>query len=168
MILGHRIEVLDERQSWLEAHVIEERVDSVLIHYRGYHAKFDEWLPRSTDRVRPFGRHKAVGKRKRLRPAAPVVAGPKPDRKRCITATGDQYVCWHSFVAAHVGKRAQVFLPRRCLLARTSCSPTTCALLRGTASKSSLLMVMAIVSFALSATKYVNGRGVPYRSVSPR
>ena len=83
--------MLDERQTWLEAHVIETRGDAgeALIHYRGFHAKFDEWLPPRSNRVRPFGRRKAVAKRRRQ---PQPVAAPKADRRRCIAASGDQFV----------------------------------------------------------------------------
>ncbi len=55
-----RIEVLDERNNWLELFVEGETVDQVRIHYKGYSNKFDEWIDRNSDRIRPFVRSKAA------------------------------------------------------------------------------------------------------------
>ncbi len=57
--LRQRVEVLDERGTWLESFVEDENETQVKIHYKGYAAKFDEWLDRSTDRIRPFSKVKA-------------------------------------------------------------------------------------------------------------
>lgn len=65
--VGQRIEVLDERRCWLEAFVIDEKRIEVQIHYRGFAPKFDEWIPRDSNRIRPYGREKEVVKRKKLR-----------------------------------------------------------------------------------------------------
>jgi len=56
--LNQRIEVRDSRGKWLETFVIEITPNEVKVHYKGYHPKFDEWLDRSTSRIRSFGRCK--------------------------------------------------------------------------------------------------------------
>jgi hypothetical protein len=56
--VGQRIEVLDERNQWLESFVIDENEHEVKIHYKNYHDKFDMWLDRNSERIRPFGRNK--------------------------------------------------------------------------------------------------------------
>ena len=34
------------------------------VHYKGWHEKFDEWLDRRGDRVRPYGRHKLLPRKR--------------------------------------------------------------------------------------------------------
>lgn len=58
--LGQRIEVKDPYAKWLEAFVIDITANEIKAHYKGYHPKFDEWLDRSSDRIRSFGRHKKL------------------------------------------------------------------------------------------------------------
>jgi len=60
--LGQRIEVLDTRRKWLEAEVIGEQAGSVKVHFKNWHVKFDEWLLRTSERIRPYGRHKKLAK----------------------------------------------------------------------------------------------------------
>ena len=52
---GQRIEAKDDRGQWLEAEVLEVRDDAAFCHYKGFHRKFDEWLPLESSRLRPFG-----------------------------------------------------------------------------------------------------------------
>ena len=52
---GQRIEAKDDRGQWLEAEVLEVRDDAAFCHYKGFHRKFDEWLPLEGSRLRPFG-----------------------------------------------------------------------------------------------------------------
>mmetsp|Transcript_103516 Transcript_103516/g.297427 ORF Transcript_103516/g.297427 Transcript_103516/m.297427 type:complete len:511 (-) Transcript_103516:1599-3131(-) len=49
-------------QKWLEAEVIGEQAGSVKVHFKNWHVKFDEWLPRASERIRPYGRHKKLVK----------------------------------------------------------------------------------------------------------
>mmetsp|Transcript_8068 Transcript_8068/g.10706 ORF Transcript_8068/g.10706 Transcript_8068/m.10706 type:complete len:624 (+) Transcript_8068:104-1975(+) len=67
--MGMRVEALDERHHWLEAEVVDIRVDQAKIHYRGWKDTYDEWVPRcpgvNNNKIRPFGRNKAVAKKKR-------------------------------------------------------------------------------------------------------
>ena len=77
---GQRIEALDETGQWLEAEVLETRGDGgAYVHYKGFHRKFDDWI--GGDRIREFGRCRAVVKQARRPPqrtyAAP--AGPESD-----------------------------------------------------------------------------------------
>ena len=34
------------------------------VHYKGWHEKFDEWLDRRGDRIRPYGRHKVLPRKR--------------------------------------------------------------------------------------------------------
>ena len=65
--VGQRVEALDETQKWLHAFVIEisEAEDKVKVHYMGWHFKFDAWLGRQSNRIRPYGRNKPVAERRR-------------------------------------------------------------------------------------------------------
>ena len=64
--LRQRIEALDKTNKWLEAFVIE--VDDaqalVKVHYKGWHVKFDEWLDQRGARIRPYGRHKQIARKR--------------------------------------------------------------------------------------------------------
>ena len=59
---GQRIEVLDTVRKWLEAEVIDETPSAAKVHFKNWHAKYDEWLPRDSPRIRPFGRGKKLRK----------------------------------------------------------------------------------------------------------
>ena len=63
--IGQRIEVLDERNAWLESFVIDETDEQVKIHYKNFHSKFDTWIERGSHRIRPYGRYKLIGLRSR-------------------------------------------------------------------------------------------------------
>ena len=54
--LEQRLEVLDELDRWREAFITGEEETRVQIHYKGFTAKFDEWIPRDSRRIRPYGR----------------------------------------------------------------------------------------------------------------
>ena len=43
--VNQRIDVKDGKNKWLEAQVIEVKKEYIKIHYRGWAAKFDEYLP---------------------------------------------------------------------------------------------------------------------------
>jgi len=61
-MINNRLDILDERDTWLEARVIEMTNDRIKIHYRGYASKFDEWLPKNSKRIAEVGLHsKAYG-----------------------------------------------------------------------------------------------------------
>lgn len=53
--MGQRVEAKDDRGQWLEAEVLETRDDAAFCHYKGFHRKFDEWIPLGTSRLRAFG-----------------------------------------------------------------------------------------------------------------
>ena len=65
--VGQRIEALDKTNKWLPSFVIElsEERDEAKVHYKGWHFKFDEWLDRRGNRIRPYGRNKPVVERRR-------------------------------------------------------------------------------------------------------
>lgn len=60
--LNNRLDILDERDTWLEARVIDMTSDKIRIHYYGYSSKFDEWILKNSDRIAEVGSHsKAYG-----------------------------------------------------------------------------------------------------------
>jgi len=60
--LNHRIDVLDERDTWREAKIIEMKGDHINIHYYGFSKKYDEWIHKESDRIAEVGSHsKAFG-----------------------------------------------------------------------------------------------------------
>ena len=65
--VGQRIEALDKTNKWLPSFVIDlsEERDEAKVHYKGWHTKFDEWLDRNGNRIRPYGRNKPVVERRR-------------------------------------------------------------------------------------------------------
>lgn len=46
---------------------IAATVYQILVHYKGYHQKFDTWIDKSSDRIRPFGRNRMVNKRREVK-----------------------------------------------------------------------------------------------------
>eukprot|EP00940_MAST-03C_sp_MAST-3C-sp2_P000069 g69.t1 len=57
LTVGQRIDVFDEhpcQRKHIPAIVIEEKRDSVKVHFEGYQSKFDEWISRESGRIRPF------------------------------------------------------------------------------------------------------------------
>jgi hypothetical protein len=72
-----RVEVLDEIGKWLEAFVIEESGEQVKVHFMGFSYKYDCWLTRGSNRIRPFSRpkHAQRGKQKWKVPGAWVDKG---------------------------------------------------------------------------------------------
>uniref|UniRef100_A0A7S3Z2S4 RING-type domain-containing protein n=1 Tax=Lotharella globosa TaxID=91324 RepID=A0A7S3Z2S4_9EUKA len=55
--LGGFIDALDTVQKWHVAKIIKRDEESVLIHYTGFEAKWDEWVPLTSDRLSPLGIH---------------------------------------------------------------------------------------------------------------
>ena len=58
---GQRIEAKDDRGQ-CSPEVLEVRDDAAFCHYKGFHRKFDEWLPLESSRLRPFGSTKRDGR----------------------------------------------------------------------------------------------------------
>lgn len=54
--VGQRVEALDEKNKWLHSTLIDASEKQVKIHYQGFHPKYDEWIDRNSDRIRPFRR----------------------------------------------------------------------------------------------------------------
>ena len=55
--VGLPVQAQDARGKWLPGHIVEERGDGkgreVLVHFRGYHKKWDEWLAMDSGKVKP-------------------------------------------------------------------------------------------------------------------
>jgi hypothetical protein len=49
--IGQNIDVLDSVKRWLNAEVLKVTPNELYVHYTGWSAKFDEWLPLESDRV---------------------------------------------------------------------------------------------------------------------
>lgn len=52
--LGQWVDVKDTIDQWLEAEVIDKQGPQVLVHYNGWGARWDEWLPCDSPRVSFF------------------------------------------------------------------------------------------------------------------
>jgi hypothetical protein len=49
--IGQNIDVLDSVKRWLNAEVLKVTPNKLYVHYTGFSAKFDKWLPPESDRV---------------------------------------------------------------------------------------------------------------------
>mmetsp|Transcript_27127 Transcript_27127/g.65963 ORF Transcript_27127/g.65963 Transcript_27127/m.65963 type:complete len:849 (-) Transcript_27127:198-2744(-) len=49
---GDKIQAKDPEGQWLPVEIIGSKDDSVMVHYIGYGAKYDEWIPRDSSRLR--------------------------------------------------------------------------------------------------------------------
>jgi len=50
---GKRTWILsNKRANWRESEVVAERSDAIKVHYISYNDKFDEWIPKTSDRIR--------------------------------------------------------------------------------------------------------------------
>ncbi|RLN95725.1 hypothetical protein BBJ28_00005308 [Nothophytophthora sp. Chile5] len=54
---GHALDALDTTNRWFEARVLTARRNKVQVHYRGWEAKWDEWIPRTSPRIMPPHSH---------------------------------------------------------------------------------------------------------------
>ncbi|TYZ61098.1 hypothetical protein PybrP1_000390 [[Pythium] brassicae (nom. inval.)] len=54
LVVGQLVDALDSEKKWYESRVIELELTRVKVHYRGWTAKWDEWLSRSSDRLAPL------------------------------------------------------------------------------------------------------------------
>ena len=105
LVVGHRIEAGDRsarngKLVWREAFVIACEEDSVKVHYKGYSEKFDEWFPRGSELLRPYGRMKAVAQEKqRARRRRQLLSNNTAEhsRKRTIAAVSS---CYGQYVQA--------------------------------------------------------------------
>eukprot|EP00752_Nemacystus_decipiens_P011076 g9840.t1 len=80
--IGHRVEVLDEADQWLEADVVEEAEDGrARVHFKGYSKKFDTWVSPQGGRVRQFGPYRVVAK-----------GGNRSSARQASLAPGQQHV----------------------------------------------------------------------------
>eukprot|EP00742_Colponemidia_sp_Colp-10_P004703 GILJ01005016.1.p1 GENE.GILJ01005016.1~~GILJ01005016.1.p1 ORF type:complete len:538 (-),score=65.74 GILJ01005016.1:200-1813(-) len=58
--LYNRLDVLDTYHKWCEAFVIEMNDKQVKIHYKGFVSKWDEWIDKQSDRIRPVGTYSSA------------------------------------------------------------------------------------------------------------
>lgn len=58
---GERLEAKDFMDKWFPAKIreVNEEDMEVLIHFDGWNQRYDEWLPMTTERIRPMTRHSA-------------------------------------------------------------------------------------------------------------
>lgn len=104
--LRQRVEVKDTTGKWLEAHVIGGNADSVKIHYFRFASTFDEWLPRSSERVRPFGQQKNIKKNGKVwkipaLPGSSPSASSSEDRTRQIGELSERYTHYTGALKLH-------------------------------------------------------------------
>ena len=53
--INNRVDVLDSYNMWKEAYIIDLNETQVKIHYRGYVAKYDEWIHKTSVRISEIG-----------------------------------------------------------------------------------------------------------------
>jgi hypothetical protein len=52
---GQWVDCCDSVKKWLEAQVVEVGEGEVLVHYDGWHSRWDEWIPVDSYRLKPYG-----------------------------------------------------------------------------------------------------------------
>lgn len=91
LCVGHRIEARDTAGDWLEAVVTEANSTHVRVHFLNWHQKFDEDLPRNSNRIRPYGRMKQLAKRSVVKPKTSVQSQLHANRTRQLAASGQRF-----------------------------------------------------------------------------
>jgi hypothetical protein len=89
--VGQRIEIFDRDPSmkkWLPGCVVELREGEVKVHFDGFAAKFDEWLPVDSIHISPFGQHTKRKCLYQLRGPVPVAS------LRCIVPRSVALCFW--------------------------------------------------------------------------
>jgi hypothetical protein len=56
-VLGQWIDVRDTTGQWLEAQIAKTQATDIYVHYNGWGSRWDEWLPKGSDRVATFRTH---------------------------------------------------------------------------------------------------------------
>lgn len=56
----------DNRDQWLESRVIEVEQTRVKIHYFRWSSKYDEYIDKTSDRIKPYGYDKKVINKKEI------------------------------------------------------------------------------------------------------
>jgi OTU domain-containing protein 5 len=63
--IGQRIDAYDSTRKWLEAYVIDINQTQVMVHYKSFNAKFDEWHDKDGKHLRAFINKKPLTRKKR-------------------------------------------------------------------------------------------------------
>ena len=94
--LDHRIEVRDTMGQWIEAEVIAVYPQAVRIHYHNWHAKWDEDLPKDSDRIRAYGRDKMLRKKRVPIPRSRIasVRPQQAERARAMLANSQPFLSY--------------------------------------------------------------------------
>ena len=60
--VGSHIHVLSKSQKWQKGQVVAVNEESaqVQVHFEGFDVKYDEWIPATSHRLRPFTAHAAA------------------------------------------------------------------------------------------------------------
>ena len=69
---GASVRAQDRAGDWLESKIVEWKHGKFLVHFLGWNSRFDEWLPRSSPKMRPM---------KSAVPASPPAKGASPSAK---------------------------------------------------------------------------------------
>ncbi|CAM9660983.1 unnamed protein product, partial [Scytosiphon promiscuus] len=100
--LGHRVEALDENEQWLEAEVVEEGEGGHgLVHFRGYHEKFDVWMSPASASVRHFGPHRVAQKGANRSSARQASLAPGQQHVRQIAQLSSRYEHYARALRSH-------------------------------------------------------------------
>jgi hypothetical protein len=60
------VDCLDTDHNWLSAEIIDVSLDAVFIHYMGWQPKYDEWIPRKSNRLLPHRTHTSISHKKNV------------------------------------------------------------------------------------------------------
>lgn len=63
--IGQRIDAYDSTRKWLEAYIIDINQTQVMVHYKSFNAKFDEWHDKDSNKIRAFINKKPLTTKKR-------------------------------------------------------------------------------------------------------
>ena len=65
-MVGQRLCARDNRDQWLESRVIEVEQTRVKIHYYRWSSKYDEYIDKTSDRIKPYGYDKKILNKKEI------------------------------------------------------------------------------------------------------
>eukprot|EP01060_Flectonema_neradi_P017548 TRINITY_DN24414_c0_g1_i1.p1 TRINITY_DN24414_c0_g1~~TRINITY_DN24414_c0_g1_i1.p1 ORF type:complete len:620 (+),score=149.11 TRINITY_DN24414_c0_g1_i1:47-1906(+) len=100
--IGAKVVILSKRKRiWRQCTVVECNDNQMRVHYDGYNDEFDEWLDRSSDRIRHYESSQLIGKRKTTREGESKNESqpPKPSKGEILKNRLSHLVSWGKALA---------------------------------------------------------------------
>ena len=100
--IGAKIVVLSKRKRiWRQCTVVECNENQMRVHYDGYNDEFDEWLDRSSERIRHYESSQLIGKRKTIKEGEQKSDSqpPKPSKGEILKNRLSHLVSWGKALA---------------------------------------------------------------------